>query len=293
MRASGLSGGVSTPGPGCGVTESLMNTVGTGGLVTATSAVNTSGTSLFGNYNVTGSAQATAGPNTLGTLASITVQGPTDGATARGAEALAMVSESLLPGTGTVVGGTVRFSLGLHGFQSFSPFTTGASSGDGIFGIYYLQPGATTATLIFYGGAGHSGVYTLYNGQYQYSNWDGVTITANSVAVNKSVQFEMPYDSTGGYMSRLILYSGLYAGTNVVLNSDWINTVNINNVEVFDAQGRPVSIVRGTQDTSAVPEPGAGWLAGLGLGALFVVQSITRKSLGHTSHDVVGAGKKR
>ncbi len=60
MRASGLSGGGATPGPGCGVTESLDNQLGGGATVVASSSLNVNGTSSFDNYNVTGSAQAPA-----------------------------------------------------------------------------------------------------------------------------------------------------------------------------------------------------------------------------------------
>lgn len=263
MRGSQLNLGVAQGGTGCGQLEDLKNNLGTTNLVTASTSTSGSFVGANGAFSGSGSAKAKAQEDLLGVDAQFSLFGTSDPQTTRGAEALAVFSETLSSLSGTVTGGKIRYEIGLTGTQEFAATAPGVTAaGEGFVYLAWRNLAQSFFYPVYFGRVGSSGAaYAQVFGAYQYVSGDGITIGASSVSVNRNFVFEVPFDGNPAFEGAFYLYAGAYPNANSDIDILFGGTMEVLSVQAFDGQGRPVEIVRGS-DAAAVPEPAVAWLVG-------------------------------
>jgi hypothetical protein len=263
MRGSQLNLGVAQGGTGCGQLEDLKNNLGTVNLVTANTNVAGSFVGVNGAFSGSGSAKAKAQEDLLGVDAQFSLFGTSDSQTTRGAEALAVFSETLSSLSGTVNGGKIRYEIGLNGSQEITATTPGVTpAGEAFVYLAWRNLAQSFFYPVYFGRVGAPGItYAQVFGQYQYVTGEGITVGTSSVSVNRNFVFEVPYDGNPAFEGAFYLYAGAYANANSDIDILFGGTMEVLSVQAFDGQGRPIEILRGS-DAAAVPEPAMAWLVG-------------------------------
>jgi len=260
---------VSTPGPGCGVTESLMDLTGAAGLLTASSAAAGGGNTSFGIFSYSGTSRAQGDYNALGVEAEGTLNGATDAFSTRGSEAFAKMTDGYTAPPTTGPNGFLQFNYMVHGTQTVS------GRGETTMELLYAKEGSPQFLAFRAQNAAGTGTTVNVNGTYV-TALPGMVITTDSITMNTALSFLVPANSNEHFGLSMVLYGSALPGPGSAVSSpssiadDFFGTLTLTSINVLDSQGNVISGAQVLRDSAATeaaasPEPGNMLLVGAAL----------------------------
>jgi hypothetical protein len=257
---------VSTPGPGCNVTESLMDHTGASGILNVSSGATGGGNSSFGTFSYSGTSQSQGSYSSLGVQADGTLTGATDGFSTRGSEAFANMIDGYTAPSTTPVNGFVQFNYVIHGSQTLS------GRGETTIELLYGKDGGPDFLAFRAQNAASTGLTVNVNGAYV-TSLPGMVLTTNSVTMDTALSFLVPAKPNEYFTLNMVLYGsavpspGSVPSTPNSIADDFLGTLTLTGINVLDGQGNVVSGATVLRDSSAVasPEPGSMMLGGVAL----------------------------
>jgi PEP-CTERM motif len=265
---------VATPGPGCNVTENLMDLTGTVGTLHASSAATGGGITTFGNFSYSGNSQSQGDYHTLGVEANGGLNGATDAFSTRGSEAFVSMIDGYTAPSTQGLNGFVQFNFLLHGTQTLNgrgetTMELGwAKNGGPGFLAFRAQNGSTTGPTV------------NVNGSYV-TTLPGMMITTDSISLDTALSFLVPANAGEHFDLNLVLYGSAIPGASTgqpaasSIADDFLSTLTITSINALNSQGVLVSteVLRDSAAAAAAtPEPGSMLLAGAALAALTLLR---------------------
>jgi hypothetical protein len=279
---------VATPGPGCNVTENLMDVTAAAGLLNANSAAAGGGNTTFGIFSYNGTSRSQGDYNTLGVEAEGTLSGATDAFSTRGSEAFANMVDGYTVSSTAGPNGFVQFNYLVHGTQALSGRgeTTmellWAKNGGPVFLAFRAQNGSSTGPTV------------NINGTYV-TSLPGMAITTDSITMNTALSFLVPANAGEHFDLNMVFYGSAIPGASTGLSSpssiadDFFGTLALTSINVLDSQGAVVSGAQVLRDSAtavmATPEPGSMLLVSAALAAI----ALLRKSAIHRHRVLLSA----
>jgi hypothetical protein len=264
---------VSTPGPGCNVTESLMDVSGAG-LMHANSGASGGGNTTFGLFTYSGTSRSQGDFTTLGVEAEGTLTGATDAFSTRGSEAFVNMNDGYTAPASTGPNGFVEFDYVIHGAQTLS------GRGETTIELLFAKNGGPGFLAFRAQNAGGTGLTMNVNGVYV-TSLPGMVLTTNSVTLDTALSFRVPANSNEHFLLNMVLYGSAVpsASTGQPLPStiadDFFGTMTLTGINVLDSSGTLISgaqVLRDSAAAAASPEPGSVLLTGAALGAVALLR---------------------
>jgi hypothetical protein len=286
VRATIGSGSVevSTPGPGCNVTESLMDFTGAVGPFNASSAATGGGGTTFGSFSYSGTSGSQGDYTTIGVEAEGTLSGATDAFSTRGSEAFVKMDDGyLISSTGPP--GFVRFDYMLHGTQTVS------GRGDTTLELLFAKNAGPGFLAFRANNVTGQGTTVVVNGAFV-TALPGLVISTSSITVDTALSFLVPASANEHFDFSMVLYASAIPNASTgqaspsSVTDDFFGTLTITNISVLDSNGNLINgaqVVRDSATIGAVasPEPGSMLLAGAALAAVALLRKKLRPSTAH------------
>jgi hypothetical protein len=247
---------VSTPGPGCGVTQSIMDPTSLVGPIGATSSAAGGSGSQFGSFTYSGSSQSHADYNSFGVQALGTFSGNSDGLSDNGSEGYGLMNDGFTAPLSIGAGGFVEMNYLFHGTQTLNGIGSTViellwrkNLGPQFAAVRIMTSNSSPATLSI-------------NGEYV-TSYPGITLgTTTASANNAALSFLIPASAGEHFALNLVLYGSALPGNGnpSSISDDFIGTVALTSIVGLTASQTPVSdpVLR---DSAAVLEPASALLA--------------------------------
>lgn len=258
---------VSTPGPGCNVTESLMDVSGAG-LVHANSGASGGGNTTFGLFTYSGTSRSQGDLTTLGVEAEGTLTGATDAFSTRGSEAFVNMNDGY---TAPPDAAFARFNYVMHGTQTLS------GRGETTIELLYDKNGGPGFLAFRAQNGGGTGLTVNVNGVYV-TSLPGMVLTTNSVTMDTALSFLVPANSNEHFLLNMVLYGSALPGSSTgqlspsTIADDFFGTMTLTGIDALDSSGNLISGGQVLRDSAASPEPGSVLLAGAALAAVALLR---------------------